>query len=468
MLLKRFYDTKLAQASYLIGCQATGDAIVIDPNRDIAQYVQAATDEGLRITHVSETHIHADFVSGSKELAERTGATLYLSDEGGEGWRYTFAQSANATLLHDGDVIKVGNIKLDVMHTPGHTPEHIVFIITDTAATDRVMGVITGDFIFVGDVGRPDLLERAANMKGTMETGARALFASIQRFKKLPDYLQLWPGHGAGSACGKSLGAVPSTTLGYERIANWALGTESEKEFIDTVLAGQPEPPKYFAQMKRINKDGPRALGGFATPPHKSSSDLDGVLNDGALVVDTRKATRYADAFVPGTINIPLNKSFTNWAGALIPFDRDFYLIVDGSDAAVHEATRDLAMIGMDRIAGWFNSDAVTSSHQRLGNTRQMGVQELAGAKDNTFILDVRGRSEYDAGHLAGVKNIPLAELPDRLAELPSDQPIVVHCQGGGRSAIAASLLKANGHENVSNLTGGFGEWAKQGLPVDH
>ena len=264
MLLKRIYDTKLAQASYLIGCAATGEAIVVDPNRDIDQYLRAAADEGLTIAVVTETHIHADFVSGSRELVERTGAQLLLSDEGDADWKYAFASAASATLLHDGDSFMVGNLKFEVMHTPGHTPEHLTFLVTDTPATDRPMGAITGDFIFVGDVGRPDLLERAAKMQGTMEASARTLFRSLQRFKQFPDHLQIWPGHGAGSACGKALGAVPSSTLGYERFANWGLATTSEDEFVQAVLAGQPEPPKYFAEMKRINKMGPAILGGMA------------------------------------------------------------------------------------------------------------------------------------------------------------------------------------------------------------
>jgi len=468
MLLKRLYDPKLAQASYLIACQATGDAIVVDANRDVEQYIRAAADEGVRISYVTETHIHADFVSGSRELAERTGAQLLLSDEGGEKWRYAFAASANARLLHDGDVITLGNIRLDVRHTPGHTPEHISFIITDGAATDRPMGALTGDFIFVGDVGRPDLLERAAKMKGTMEDSARSLFASVQRIKQYPDYLQLWPGHGAGSACGKALGAVPSTTLGYEKIANWALAIDDENEFSAKVLAGQPEPPKYFAEMKRINRDGPRSLGGFAHPPRLDADKLSALLERGALVVDTRPAKVFAARHVPGTINIPLNKSFTTWAGSLIPFDREFYLIVsDGDGHIVDEATRDLAMIGLDGVAGYFVADAAVQGD--LETTKQVSVSDLAEQMQTggVQVIDVRAATEFDAGHLPGVTHIPLGSLPDRLKEISPDTPIVVHCQGGSRSAIAASILKANGFDDVANLTGGFGEWAKKGLPTE-
>src|SRR6476659_3765655 len=257
MFFRRFYDDQLAQASYLLGCQATGEALVVDPNRHLEPYLRGAEAEGLRITHVTETHIHADFVSGSRELAARAGARLLLSAEGGPEWSYAFARDAGATLLRDGDRFMVGNIRFDVLHTPGHTPEHLSFLVTDTPATDRPMGAITGDFIFVGDVGRPDLLEKAARVAGTMRASAHALFGSIQRFKQLPDYLQLWPGHGAGSACGKALGAVPSSTLGYERIANWAFTAGSEAEFVKLVLEGQPAPPRYFAVMKRLNRDGP-------------------------------------------------------------------------------------------------------------------------------------------------------------------------------------------------------------------
>src|SRR5574337_1101086 len=238
MLLRRFYDSKLAAASYLLGCTETGEALVVDPGRDAEQYAQAAAQEHLRITAVTETHIHADFVSGSRELAARTGARLLLSGEGGTDWHYRFARGDGATLLRDHDRFSVGRIQVEVLHTPGHTPEHLSFMVTDTAATGQPMGVFTGDFIFVGDVGRPDLLERAAHHVGTMEAGARQLFGAIGRFLELPDYLQLWPGHGAGSACGKALGAVPQTTLGYEKMFNWAFGVADEAGFVREVLAG--------------------------------------------------------------------------------------------------------------------------------------------------------------------------------------------------------------------------------------
>lgn len=469
MFLKRIYDTKLAQASYLIGCAATGEAIVIDPNRDIEQYIRAADDEGLRVTHVTETHIHADFVSGSRELAQKTGAQLILSDEGDADWKYLFAAESGARLVHDGDEFMVGNLKFEVLHTPGHTPEHITFLVTDTPATDKPMGAITGDFVFVGDVGRPDLLEKAAKVVGTMEAGARTLFRSLQRFKELPDYIQIWPGHGAGSACGKALGAVPFSTLGYEKIANWGLAVSDEDEFVQMVLAGQPEPPLYFAEMKRINKEGPRMLGGFNVPPRLESGAISALLAGGGIVIDTRPAADFAEGHIPGTVNIPLNKSFNTWAGWLVPFGRDFHLIVD--DARIGEAVRDLAMIGLDSVAGYFITGAVAewSGSGGLGAIGQISVGELAERMqtDDVNVIDVRGLSEWEAGHIPGASNIPAGLLPTRLEEVPSTSLVVVQCQSGGRSSIAASVLRSRGYTNVVNLTGGIEEWKKQKLPVE-
>ena len=474
MYLKRFYDEKLAQASYLVGCAATGEALVVDANRMIEQYIEDATAQGLRITHVTETHIHADYVSGSRELAARTGAKLFLSDEGGPDWKYAFAAEAGATLLKDGDSFKVGNIRIEALHTPGHTPEHLAFMVTDTAGADRPMGVFTGDFVFVGDVGRPDLLERAAKYEGTMVAGARTLFKSLQQFKQQPDYLQVWPGHGAGSACGKALGAVPQTTVGYEKQFNWAFAYDDEAGFVAAVLAGQPEPPRYFAEMKRINRDGPRLLGDYQRPVRMSGAQFIEAMAAKAVVIDVRSAAEYANAHVPGTINIPLSKAFTTWAGWLTSYDRDFYLLVPAAQvgSTVDAAVRDLAMIGLDRVAGYFTEDSLDAwrvAGRELASTTQIGVDELkqqlaAGAVN---VLDVRGRTEWDAGHIASdaaangsrVVHIPLGYLTERLDELPRDKPIVVHCQAGARSAIAASVLEASGVQNVIDLRGGFQQW---------
>jgi hydroxyacylglutathione hydrolase len=472
MFFQRFYDTKLAQASYLIGCQRTGEAVVVDPNRDVEQYITAAAAEGLRVTHVTETHIHADFVSGARELAQRTGATLLLSDEGDAEWKYAYAAEAGARLMKDGDHVMVGNIRLDVLHTPGHTPEHLSFLVTDTRVAAGPWGLLTGDFVFVGDVGRPDLLERAAGHRGTMEAGARTLFRSLERFRAFPDHLQVWPGHGAGSACGKALGALPSTTVGYEKIGNWGVATTDEAEFVRMVLDGQPEPPRYFAEMKRINKEGPRVLGGPLRPARLPAGRLAELLRDGALVVDTRPAAAYADGHVPGTINIPLDGSFTTWAGWLLPYDRDVYLLVDDACANCPAvAVRDLAMIGLDRVSGIFGIDALSewsAADGPLGTVAQTTAAEAAAMleRGEASVIDVRGRTEWEAGHVPGVPNIPVGYLVDRLGEIRIDRPVILHCQAGARSAIAASVLQARGVPNVVNLAGGFAAWQRAGLPV--
>jgi hydroxyacylglutathione hydrolase len=472
MFFRRFYDEQLAQASYLVGCQATGEALVVDPNRDIEPYMRAAEAEHLRVTHVTETHIHADFVSGARELARRTGARLLLSDAGGPDWRYAYAAEDGATLLADGDRFTVGRVQVTAMHTPGHTPEHMTFLVTDTAAATEPMGALTGDFVFVGDVGRPDLLERAAHMAGTMEAGARQLFGSIQRLARLPDYLQLWPGHGAGSACGKALGAVPQSTLGYERRFNWAFGTHDEDEFVRAVLAGQPDPPRYFAEMKRINRDGPRVLGGPLSPPRLDAGAIEAALAAGAMVVDTRPAREFVARALAGTINIPANRAFTTWAGSLLPYDREFCLLVsERSGQGIDALARSLAGIGLDRIAGYADTGVIESRPAgRLQTIPAITLAELTGvvAAGAVVLLDVRSHGEWSAGHLPGAINIPLGDLEQCLPTLPRGQPIVVHCQTGSRAAIAASMLFAREVPNVRLYGGGFTEWrdAKQAVEM--
>jgi hydroxyacylglutathione hydrolase len=463
MLLKRLYDTSLAQASYLIGCQACGVAIVIDPNRDVEQYVRAAADEHLRIAFVTETHIHADFASGARELARRTGATLLLSGEGGPEWQYAYAAEAGARLMRDGDQIDVGNIRLDVLHTPGHTPEHLTFLVTDTPATDKPMGAVTGDFIFVGDVGRPDLLERAAGVASSMDASARLLFKSLRRFAALPDYLQIWPGHGAGSACGKSLGAVPFSTLGYEKIANWAFAIHDEEDFVREVLAGQPDPPRYFAMMKRINREGPAMLGSVAPAARIDMRELPVLGESGPRLVDIRRTADFARGHVRGSLNIPLGGSFTKWAGWLLPYDRDLYLVAESPERARH-AQRTLELIGLDRVKGWMASgDLPQAGEERVEMVPQLSVGELAtsleGEASGYQIVDVREASEWESGHIPGSRNIPLGHLGDAVDSLDRSKPIVLHCQTGSRSSIGASLLQTKGFRNVVNLAGGFAAW---------
>lgn len=468
MLLERFYDDALAQASYLIACPASGEAAVIDPARDVRPYAAFARSHGLRIVAVTETHIHADFVSGARQLARDTGARLLLSDEGGDGWRYARPDGLTITPLHDGDEFSVGAVRFGVRHTPGHTPEHVSFIVTDAAATDRPLGMLSGDFIFAGDVGRPDLLERAAKVAGSMDAMARRLFASLRATADLPDYLQLWPGHGAGSACGKALGAVPSTTLGYERLTNWAFQISNEADFVASVLAGQPEPPAYFARMKTLNRDGAPDLS-----PERALRELDLVglhdaLTAGAWVVDLRPTGAFALEHIPGTINIPAGKQLATWGGALLPYEKQLVLLAD-TEALALQAARGLGAIGLDNVVGWGAPTlraAWRDAGRALGSVPQVNVLDVRPG-DGDRVLDVRARSEWDAGHIPGAEHAFLGRLLDLMRDEPRDAPLVLQCQGGSRSAIAASLLRANGFTNVRNLVGGFGAWRAAGLPAE-
>jgi hydroxyacylglutathione hydrolase len=476
MLFKRFYDENLAQASFLIGCERTREAIVVDPNLDVSQYVRAAGAERLRITHVTETHIHADFLSGARALATATGAALHLSGEGSGEWGYSKDALNHAHALENGDDISFGSVRLRASHTPGHTPEHLVFFVSDLTRGEDPLGALTGDFIFVGDVGRPDLLERAAGVEGNMKSSGVALYHSIQEFLRQPDHLQLWPAHGAGSACGRALGAMPQSTLGYERLFNWALAETNEQEFVRRVLEDQPFPPAYFARMKKMNRNASAAASAPRAVKEARLEDLTHALANGTMVVDTRPAAPFAASHIPGTINVPTNKSFLNWCGALIPEESEIYLITEAEDAAAAERlVADLAKIGIDNVSGYFtarimNEFKAASGKNRDGmaNVAQLDPRALHDLRAQTpiTIIDVRGPDEWSHGHLPGAVHIPLAALPKRLTELDPSEPVVLHCKGGGRSSIAASFLKANGIQNVSNLAGGFEAWTRDGFEV--
>jgi hydroxyacylglutathione hydrolase len=467
MLLKYFYDSDLAHASYMVGCQRTGEALIIDPARDITPYLQTASQEEMIIVGTAETHIHADYVSGSRELAASTGATLYLSDEGDENWKYTFATAYKHQLLKDGDSFMVGNVKLDVMHTPGHTPESISFVLTDMGggATDP-MGIFTGDFVFVGSIGRPDLLEKAAGIAGTSAQGALAMYDSIQRFKQLPDYLQVWPAHGAGSACGKGLGAVPSSTVGYEKRFNASLNIEDKEDFVEALLEGQPEPPKYFAVMKRVNKEGPTVLGDYNLPTLTDPHTIHQFINDGEMVIDTNSAENFAKAHVPGTINVPL-VSLASWAGWFINYDKPVNLVTAPQNLA--QAVRILHEIGVDDVAHYFDPDAVAEAGLNNQTYAVKSPTELAAAilNNEVTLIDVRAQTEWDEGHLPNAQHIMLGYLPENAQQFIDGKPIVMQCRSGARSAIAASIMQAAGATEVVNMMGGYRDWKLAGLPVE-
>ena len=459
MLLKYFYDKKLAQASYMVGCAKTGEALIVDPMRDITPYLQAADAEGLRITHITETHIHADYVSGSRELAAHTGAHLFLSDMGDDYWKYAFADD-NATLLHDGDHWMVGNIRIDVLHTPGHTPEHISFLVTDTAGADQPIGMFTGDFLFVGDVGRPDLLEEAAGMAGTKDAGARQQFHTVQGIRSYPDYLQIWPGHGAGSACGKALGAIPSTTLGYEKLFNPAFQFDDEDAFVEWLLDGQPEAPRYFAQMKQVNREGPALIADLQSPQLIDRAGLDALRLSGARIFDLREQEHFLQAHLPGTIGIAHNKGgFVNHLGWFVEYDQPAYFII-GDETQLDAVTRAARDIGVDMIGGCYAAGSILDGG--VADIEEIDLDEFSQRfrTENWFVLDVRNRTEHSQNRIEGAHNIPLGHLPRRLGELPKDRLIVTHCSSGHRSLIAASVLAKYDFDNVINLRADESAWS--------
>jgi hydroxyacylglutathione hydrolase len=471
MLVRRLYHPRLAQASYLIACNKCREAVVIDPLRDVELYLAAAAAENVRIVAVTETHVHADFISGSRELAARTGARLYLSGEGRGSWSYTdgYVADSGATLLHAGDAIRIGDVEITALHTPGHTPEHLSFLVTDAAVAAEPMAAVTGDFVFVGDVGRPDLLERAVLIAGSANSAARQLHASVRRFADFAGHLQIWPGHGAGSACGKDLSGVPQSTLGYERRYNWAFRIDDEAEFVEAALHGLAEPPAYFAEMKRVNARGPGRWSDVKRPALVTPADIVEAVERGAMVIDTRTAAAFGTGHIPGTINIPLNRSFLLWAGSLVPLDSPVTLI--GDEAQLADAVRDLALVGIDHVAGYAGPEVI-DAWQQNGRQLEQVAHTTTGAvaadvgKGGVAVIDVRYSGEWTAGHVPGAVHIPLGTLRSRLAELPRDRPLVVHCQTGGRAAIATSILQAAGFTNVVEMRGGMTAWRRDGHDV--
>tara|TARA_R110002020_G_scaffold91560_2_gene222360 strand:- start:104140 stop:105534 length:1395 start_codon:yes stop_codon:yes gene_type:complete len=461
MFFEHVYDKALAQASYVIGCQKTGESIVIDAKRDIDTYLGIAERNGLNITHIAETHIHADFLAGSRELAEVTGAKMYLSDEGGPDWLYKFDHEG----LRHGDMIKVGNLQIEVIHTPGHTPESISFLLTDIPATSQPVMLFTGDFVFVGDIGRPDLLEKAAGLVGTQLVGAEAMYRSLKKFSELPQFIQLWPGHGAGSACGKSLGAVPSSTVGYELIRNWAFRFPNDKKgFVDYLLEGQPEPPKYFAMMKKLNKEDRPLL--TEVPEHKklSAAEFKTAYVKDVKIIDTRKKEVFAKGHLPNSIHIEGNNSFPTWAGWLIDYDEDFILIAN--EDVMDDLTRMLMRIGLDRVHGYITD--VEGLGISLETTEIISFEEFKShlGKGEVQVLDVRGASEYREGHIEGAENLFVGTLQDHLGKVSANKKKVIHCQSGARAAIAQSLLAKNGFKEVKVFTGGMQEWKHKSQPI--
>lgn len=459
MLLERVYDEALAQASYLIGCQALGEAIVVDPRRDLESYLQIAEKNGMRVTAVTETHIHADYLSGTRELAEQTGAQMYVSDEGGPDWTYGNG-FAHAVRMKDGHEITIGNITVTAVHTPGHTPEHMSFLVTDGAQADEPGYLLTGDFVFVGDLGRPDLLDEAAGGSDTRFGGARDLFASLRdRFLTLPDYVQVLPAHGAGSACGKALGAIPTSTVGYERAFSWwstYLKNDDEQGFIDELLSGQPDAHAYFARMKTQNKVGPAVLGPVPElieyTPEQLLSEL---ADDRVIFVDTRHNTEVHDGTVARSLNIPgVDKAASYGAWVYDPQVESRPLVLLAAAAEEAEELRDhLMRVGIDHVTGYIASlhglDLVRPTLVTPAELDQF---------DHVLLLDVRNKTEYADGHLPGAQQLGGGRVMWHLDELPDDGTIVTYCQTGVRNSVVASALRRAGFD-VAELEGSYAAW---------
>ncbi|MCB5275302.1 putative polyketide biosynthesis zinc-dependent hydrolase BaeB [Arthrobacter sp. SO5] len=456
MLIERIYDEDLAQASYLIGCQAKGEALVVDPRRDIAVYQSLAAANGMKIVAVTETHIHADFLSGTRELAAATGAAAYVSGEGGTDWQYGFA----AERLNDDDEITLGNITVKAVHTPGHTPEHLSFLITDGAFADTPGYLLSGDFVFSGDLGRPDLLDEAAGGVDTRFAGARQLFASLRdKFLILPDHVQVHPGHGAGSACGKALGAIPSSTVGYERLYSWwgpYLAANDEEGFVAELLDGQPDAHAYFGRMKRENREGPAVLGDRKPLAKLATADVvRDLAEDTVTFVDTRSNAEVHTGTVTRSVNIPAGKSAASFgAWAVNPeTDKNALVLLATSQAAAQDMWDHLIRVGIDSVAGYVTSlDGLPISTPPL-----IQPEELEGF-EYAMLLDVRNRTEHAAGHIPGSHQLSGGRVMWNLSELPAGGTIVSYCQSGVRNSVAASALRRAGYD-VVELDGSYAGW---------
>jgi hydroxyacylglutathione hydrolase len=462
------YDDSLAQAAYLIGCQATGEAVIFDPERDVDRYIDLAAAHGLAIIASAETHIHADFLSGSRELAEKIGAAVYVSDEGDADWKYGWLHDRTGggayehRLLKDGDTFKVGTIAFRAIHTPGHTPEHLSYEVTDLGggASDP-MGVITGDFVFVGDLGRPDLLETAAGFAGTKEASARTLGVSARAFLKLPDHWQVWPAHGSGSACGKALGAVPHSTIGYEKRYNPALiAAPDEAGFVEFILTGQPDPPYYFARMKQDNRDGVPLLGELPEPAHYTAEQLTALDTKKVAVIDTRVWDTFRRGHLAGSLKPLGGVGFLSSMGSFITPEEDIVLIVERDQ--LKETIRQLVRIGLDRIVGWTSPSTLAVALESIGGGAtidEVPPGDVPAMRDaGAAVLDVRTSSECVEGMVDGAINIPYTRLLARMDEVPEGEPVIINCKGGGRSAAACTMLARAGR-SVANLEGGYHAW---------
>jgi glyoxylase-like metal-dependent hydrolase (beta-lactamase superfamily II)/rhodanese-related sulfurtransferase len=461
MILRQFYLNCLAHASYLVGDEATRTAAVIDPQRDIGGYLDAAAEHGLRIAHVILTHLHADFIAGHLELRDRAGATIYL----GAAARAEYA----FTPLGDGDRIEMGRVRLQAIETPGHTPESISIAVYDLDRSDTAPhAVLTGDTLFVGDVGRPDL--RAALGWTAADLGGRLYDSLRTKLLALPDDSLVYPAHGAGSLCGKALGKETVSTIGEQRRLNYALQPMTKAAFVDLVTADQPEAPPYFTYDAVLNsQERPTLDEALARELNPMTIDLVLALQrTGGQILDTRDAGEFAAAHLAGSLNIGLGGQYATWAGTLLSRDRPIVIIAD--PGREHEAATRLGRIGFDHIVGYLQDGlhSLASRPDLTATTERLSAPLVAErlAAGEPLAIDVRTPVEREQKFVAGSISIPLNHLAERLDELPKDRPLIVYCAGGYRSSIAASLLQQRGFPRVSEIAGGLAAWEAANLPV--
>ena len=456
MFFKQLYLGCLAQASYLIGSE--GEAAVVDPRRDVDEYLEEARREGLTIRHIIETHLHADFVSGHRELAARTGARIYIGAKAGAKFDHV--------PVRDGDEISFGAVTLRFLETPVHTPESVCVLVTDHAQSEAPSAVLTGDTLFIGDVGRPDLL----GAKISPDDLAGALYDSLhEKLLTLPDSVQVFPAHGAGSLCGRNISKETSSTIGEQRRFNYALRPMTREAFVRQVTSDLPEAPDYFRRDVEMNRNGAGALRDLPPLRALSPDDVEALLDNGAAALDVRGVDEFGGGHVPGSLHIGLSGQFASWAGAILPADAPIVLVA--ADAADTEQARmRLARVGIENVAGYLSggTESWSGSGRSLATTEQIDVAELRRrmGSQTAWLLDVRRPAERENARIQDAVPVPLSELPGRTAELDRAAPVAAICAGGYRSSIASSVLERAGFTRVANVVGGMDAWTESGLDV--
>lgn len=459
MYFKQFYLGCLAHASYLIG--SGGEAAVVDPQRDIEQYINEAEAEGLKIKYVIETHLHADFVSGHRELAERTGAKIVFGRKAGAAFDYEPAK--------DGDEFRIGKVVLRVLETPGHTPESVSILVTDTEVSNQPQKVLTGDTLFIGDVGRPDLV----SSKGfTVEQMAGMLYDSLHgKLLKLGAAVEVWPAHGKGSLCGRNMSNETSSTIGRQRRFNYALRPMSKEDFVKMMTANMPEAPAYFSKDAEINRGGARSLAELPRPEALAPAEVNKLAGLGATILDVRTNTEFGAGHVPGALNIGLGGPFDSWAGQLIKFDAPIVIVAD-DESKIDEAVIGLARVGIESVKGYLAGGMDAWRRAGLGESAiaQISVDdlsELLNSQKDLQVIDVRQPAEYSNGRVPSAVNAPLAKVGESAPEFDPNRWTAVICAGGFRSSAATSILERLGFKYLLNVLGGTGAWIKAGYPVE-